>query len=851
MIVVDVSNASSPVRAGNVTFSSGEDFGLSVTILGRYAYLVTVTNPVRLIVADVSDPSNPVRVGNVTLAPGENSGSALAVSGRYAYLTTQTSPVRLVVVSLPGIEVPTAEIGSLETGKLSVAQSMQVGGNLVAGTSMTIGSGGLLVQGDMATRDLRVLGNFTTTNLSAAQICINGDCKSSWSSGGGGGNVTVVTGAVTNTIPYFVNATTLDDTTMFWDNTNQRLGINAITPQATLDVNGSIQSLLNGTTLRSVGNVTLASGDDLPRAVAVSGKYAYIGTETFPGRLAVVDVSNPSSPARVGGLTLATDENNTMAVAVAGRYAYLTTSTYPARFVTVDVSNPSTPTRIGNLTFESGEDRAFSLALAGRYAYATTFTTPGSLIVVDTADPANPRRVGNITFASGEDQPRTVVMQGQYAYVSLQTSPARLVIIDVTNATRPIRVGNVTLATGENNAYSVSVRGRYAYLVTYTSPSQLVVVDISNVTNPVRVGNVTLPSGEDLSRSHVLAGRYAYLTTQVDPARLVVVDINNPANPVRVGNLTLATDENRSYFLTAAGRYVYHATYTSPSRLVAVELPGIETATGSIGSLEAGTLSVQTNANVQQNLQVGGGMTLGAGGGLIQGAAAFMNLQVNNSFEVRDRFFINNSNNRIDIGSAARNVTVSVNGTVNATGSITQNSGFDLAEAFAIEEYVEAGDLVISETGWTVSKATQDKAHIVVGAVSTNPGFILDSTALGNRVLVGLAGRIPVKVTGDVRAGDFITISSTPGVGMAAAAPGFVIGRAIEDAVDNRVMIIIQPTYFSPVVDGRNRLIGGSATGEYVSEQKIGVAPTKLTVERSGDAAVLQLTGEDTVVTLG
>jgi hypothetical protein len=165
-----------------------------------------------------------------------------------------------------------------------------------------------------------------------------------------------------------------------------------------------------------------------------------------------------------------------------------------------------------------------------------------------------------------------------------------------------------------------------------------------------------------------------------------------------------------------------------------------------------------------------------------------------------------------------------------------------------------------------VRLATRADADLVIGAVSTKPGFILANPGLTNPVLIGLAGRIPVKVTGTVARGDFITVSQTPGVGMAAREPGYVIGRAIGDVrSDGTVLMIIQPQYFAPIIGANNELAGGRAGKTFdgafdraaIVAQGIeggtpgqGVGQDRL--RKQGTDTVLELgTSEDFVVTLG
>jgi hypothetical protein len=81
-----------------------------------------------------------------------------------------------------------------------------------------------------------------------------------------------------------------------------------------------------------------------------------------------------------------------------------------------------------------------------------------------------------------------------------------------------------------------------------------------------------------------------------------------------------------------------------------------------------------------------------------------------------------------------------------------------------------------------VTVATYSGRFKVAGIVSTNPAYVLNSTA-ENSVIIALTGRVPCRVTGPVKKGDFMTISKTPGVACAAAkwVGGTIIGRALSD----------------------------------------------------------------------
>jgi len=115
-------------------------------------------------------------------------------------------------------------------------------------------------------------------------------------------------------------------------------------------------------------------------------------------------------------------------------------------------------------------------------------------------------------------------------------------------------------------------------------------------------------------------------------------------------------------------------------------------------------------------------------------------------------------------------------GTVYAVGVYT--TGADIAEQYPTNDTtLVAGEIVAIEGTQPAYVVRATSSRMTFGIISTQPGMLLagynkgSSTALMS-VPVALAGRVPVKVSlenGPIVAGDRITISSTPGVGMKAS----------------------------------------------------------------------------------
>lgn len=136
----------------------------------------------------------------------------------------------------------------------------------------------------------------------------------------------------------------------------------------------------------------------------------------------------------------------------------------------------------------------------------------------------------------------------------------------------------------------------------------------------------------------------------------------------------------------------------------------------------------------------------------------------------------------------AQNTATAVDLTVKA-GSFLEAfkvGGADLAEAYTSKDStILPGDVVVLDSSIEngVQKSQSPYDNSVLGIVSTNPGMVLgDKAGMGTPVLVALSGRVPVKVStenGEIKAGDYLTTSSNPGVAMKATKAGSIIGTAM------------------------------------------------------------------------
>ncbi|TAL36777.1 MAG: hypothetical protein EPN93_08140 [Spirochaetes bacterium] len=143
-----------------------------------------------------------------------------------------------------------------------------------------------------------------------------------------------------------------------------------------------------------------------------------------------------------------------------------------------------------------------------------------------------------------------------------------------------------------------------------------------------------------------------------------------------------------------------------------------------------------------------------------------------------------------------------VNGTSDFTGTVTlarvsaEGVPPNIAEMFEVDgaDHISYGDvLVASERGGGVlARSDSEYSRAVIGVVSGNPALVLNASGDKRLYPVALAGRAMCKIDArgrQVRPGDLIVTSATPGCGMAGTVDSFekigtVLGKALDGLED-------------------------------------------------------------------
>lgn len=121
------------------------------------------------------------------------------------------------------------------------------------------------------------------------------------------------------------------------------------------------------------------------------------------------------------------------------------------------------------------------------------------------------------------------------------------------------------------------------------------------------------------------------------------------------------------------------------------------------------------------------------------------------------------------------------------TGVASSAKYADLAERYTADSNYQSGTVLVFGGNEEVTESTQRLDKRIAGIVSTDPAYLMNS-ALENSVAVGLQGRVPCKVIGEIRKGDLMVSSATPGHAEAwledsNPPTGCVIGKALENKI--------------------------------------------------------------------
>ena len=247
-------------------------------------------------------------------------------------------------------------------------------------------------------------------------------------------------------------------------------------------------------------------------------------------------------------------------------------------------------------------------------------------------------------------------------------------------------------------------------------------------------------------------------TNTADPTITLTGAVTGSGTLTNLGDVSIATTNTADPTITLAGDLSGSATLTN---LGSATL----TATIVANSVALGT---DTTGNY-----VGAGATSGNG---ISGSVS----SEGGTFTVSSNATNANTGSTIVFRDGSGNFSAGV-----ITATTTAARYADLAERYTADADYEPGTVLVFGGEAEVTQPTSKYDRRIAGIVSTDPAFLMNES-LEDGVSVGLVGRLPCKVIGEVRKGDLVVSSATPGHAEAwrdesNPPAGSVIGKALEN----------------------------------------------------------------------
>lgn len=272
--------------------------------------------------------------------------------------------------------------------------------------------------------------------------------------------------------------------------------------------------------------------DGNARGFEVVGDTVYLAVEA--GGLAIVDISDPTTPTEIGVFDLAPGQL-IHRVAYAGDILFV--GMRGAGWAAVDITDPAAPMYV----YQDNESSAQDLAFADDVLYIADVN---GVQVINVADPFFPAVLVDDLVLPGSTQ--TVVVAGDYAYASGLT--AGLSVLDISD---PATTFEVTTLDMNGRGY-IAIEGDRAFV---SASDGVHIVDITDPTQPTELGVFVAERREAVAADDRL-WVLGVDTLSEDVPMLSVVDYADPASPTALFDVAGAYD-TPAWIEVADGRVLY------------------------------------------------------------------------------------------------------------------------------------------------------------------------------------------------------------------------------------------------------------------------------------------------------
>jgi hypothetical protein len=238
----------------------------------------------------------------------------------------------------------------------------------------------------------------------------------------------------------------------------------------------------------------------------------------------------------------------------------------------------------------------------------------------------------------------------------------------------------------------------------------------------------------------------------------------------------VATNENLNLVTTGSGVINFADNVTAAG---SVTITGDLTVNGTTTSVNSSTLTVNDPLIIlQKNASGSNANDLGI---VLERGADTNKAMIWD--ESADTFaFIDTGEDGTTVGNASITSYADVR-VATLTGTATAAQYADLAERYDSGVAMEAGTVVLFGGDREIEASNEDASTRVAGVISTAPAFMMNKDAGddNSHPYVALAGRVPCKVTGEIRKGDMLVSAANGHAKASAFVGGAMIGKALED----------------------------------------------------------------------
>jgi hypothetical protein len=249
-----------------------------------------------------------------------------------------------------------------------------------------------------------------------------------------------------------------------------------------------------------------------PRAIGVADGIVCTGIRRF----LTVDSSQPLYPIRIGDFPtggVASDFE------IFGELGFLTFEFFSKRLAVLDLSDPSSIIEVGSLDMP---DDALGLEVVNHVAFIAV--EDSGLLLADVSIPSDPQL---ISLTATPNPALDVKVDNGFAYVMEQSG---IRIFDVTDTNSVHERSMIPLGT---RVEEIEVVNGIAHVAVASVSDHILMFDVSDADNPVQIGAYRTPTGTWLSTNDLDAVDGTLFV--VNQRSIQVIDVNDPAQPEEIG----------------------------------------------------------------------------------------------------------------------------------------------------------------------------------------------------------------------------------------------------------------------------------------------------------------------------